>query len=157
LVLCGPGNNGGDGYCAALQLRKRGYERRLAPMLGAETLEGDPAEKANRGRGATGTVSRDPFAAVTLVLGAPVVAGLSRPLEGKAAAMVRAANESGIPILAVDVPSGMHGDTGAPLDGPDGAAVKAAKTVTFFRKKPGHLLIQGRILCGDIQVADIGI
>ena len=71
-------------------------------------------------------------------------AGLDRPVEGAAAALVAAMNAGPAPVLAVDLPSGLHADTGRPL----GAAVRAAATVTFFRKKPGHLLYPGRGLCG---------
>jgi NAD(P)H-hydrate epimerase len=156
-VLCGPGNNGGDGYCAAHQLRKRGYEVRLASLTGVEQLKGDAAEMAKRWRGPYIPFSGESFAGVTLVIDALFGAGLSRPLEGAVGDIVRGANESGIPILAVDVPSGVHGDTGLPLDGPDGVCVKAARTVTFFRKKPGHLVMPGRRYCGEIRVADIGI
>jgi NAD(P)H-hydrate epimerase len=113
-------------------LRKRGYEVRLASLTGVEQLKGDAAEMAKRWRGPYIPFSGESFAGVTLVIDALFGAGLSRPLEGAVGDIVRGANESGIPILAVDVPSGVHGDTGLPLDGPDGVCVKAARTVTFF-------------------------
>jgi NAD(P)H-hydrate epimerase len=91
-----------------------------------------------------------------LVVDALFGAGLSRPLDGVAAQAVKAANASGAPIVAVDVPSGLHGDLGRPLDGKDSVCTHAALTITFFRKKPGHLLLPGRLLCGEILVADIG-
>ena len=157
LVLCGPGNNGGDGYCAAAHLRQRGYEVRLASLARAEDLKGDAAEMAKRWRGPVATLSRELFSGVTLIIDALFGAGLSRPLAGAAAEMVRAANQSGVPILAVDVPSGLHGDIGKPLEGDEGVCVKAAKTITFFRKKPGHVVLPGRMSCGEVRVADIGI
>jgi NAD(P)H-hydrate epimerase len=84
-------------------------------------------------------------------------AGLSRPLDMNVATIAKALNESGVPVIAVDVPSGLSGDLGRPLDGANGVCVKALATVTFFRKKPGHLLLPGRDHCGETIVADIGI
>jgi NAD(P)H-hydrate epimerase len=80
-------------------------------------------------------------------------AGLSRPLDGLAAEVVAAINRAGRPVVAVDVPSGLDGTTG----GAAGPVVQATRTVTFFRRKPGHLLLPGRLKCGDVLVADIGI
>ena len=78
-------------------------------------------------------------------------AGLSRKLEGPAAETLAEAARRGPPIIAIDVPSGLMGDTGEAL-----GAVAAVLTVTFFRKKPGHLILPGRSLCGEVVVADIG-
>ena len=88
-----------------------------------------------------------------LIIDALFGAGLSRPLDGVAAEVVAAINASGKPVLAVDVPSGLDGTTGRA----DGAVVQATRTVTFFRMKPGHLLLPGRRLCGEVRLADIGI
>ena len=78
-------------------------------------------------------------------------AGLTRPLEGAFAEAADFLNKAGGPVVAVDIPSGVSGDTGRA----DGVSVKASETVTFFRLKPGHLLQPGRSLCGPVTVADM--
>src|SRR5690606_13650365 len=80
-------------------------------------------------------------------------AGLSKPMEGSHAAAVERAAAAGAAVIAIDLPSGVSGDTGTVL----GRAFEARQTVTFFRKKPGHLLFPGRVHCGDVIVEDIGI
>lgn len=157
LVLCGPGNNGGDGFCAAANLRQRGYKVRVVSLASPEALRGDAAEMAKRWGRPLSPMDDAAFKGATLIIDALFGAGVSRPLEGAAADAVRAANASGLPILAVDVPSGLHGDLGRPLDGTEGLCIHANHTVTFFRKKPGHLFFPGRVLCGEVRVADIGI
>ncbi len=157
VVLCGPGNNGGDGFCAAAHLRKRGYDVRVSCLVEPASLEGDAAEMARRWRGPVLPFTPDILEGATLIIDAIFGAGLSRPLDGPVAEMARAANARSCPMLAVDVPSGMHGDTGRPLDGKNGLCFLAERTVTFFRKKPGHVLLPGRFLCGTTDVADIAI
>ena len=157
VVLCGPGNNGGDGFCAAANLRQRGYKVRVVLLASPEELRGDAAEMAKRWGRPPSPMDEAALKGATLIIDALFGAGLTRPLEGAAADAVRAANASGLPILAVDVPSGLHGDLGRPLDGPDGLCVHANHTMTFFRKKPAHLFFPGRVLCGEVRVADIGI
>ncbi len=157
LVLCGPGNNGGDGFCAAANLRLRGYQVQVAALVALDGLKGDAADMAKRWRGPFASLNQPAFGGATLIVDALFGAGLSRPLDGAAADIVRAVNGSGIPILAVDVPSGLHGDLARPLEGADGLSIHATQTVTFFRKKPAHLLYPGRGLCGEVTLADIGI
>jgi ADP-dependent NAD(P)H-hydrate dehydratase / NAD(P)H-hydrate epimerase len=153
VVVAGPGNNGGDGFVAARILSERGYAVRVLLLGASERLQGDAAEAARRWQG--GAQSADPAAisGADIVVDALFGAGLARPVEGSAAGLVAAINASGVPIVAVDLPSGISGTTGAVM----GVAVKATETVTFFRRKPGHLLLPGRLHCGPIQVADIGI
>jgi ADP-dependent NAD(P)H-hydrate dehydratase / NAD(P)H-hydrate epimerase len=157
LVLCGPGNNGGDGFCAARHLKQRGCDVRTASLVAPERLKGDAAEMFKRWSGPISQSMTEALQGATLIVDALFGAGLARPLDGTAADLVHAANQSGVPIVAVDVPSGMHGDLGRPLEAPDGLSIRATRTVTFFRKKPGHLLMPGRLLCGEVTVADIGI
>jgi NAD(P)H-hydrate epimerase len=148
-ILCGPGNNGGDGFVVARLLKQRWYQVRVAHD-GGHTH--DAAAMAAKWDGESVALTPDALKGATLVVDALFGAGLSRPLEGAAAQLVEALND--LPVVAIDVPSGISGDTGQPLGG---VYVRAALTVTFFRKKPGHLLLPGRALCGDVVVADIGI
>ena len=158
VVLCGPGNNGGDGFVAARHLAAAGWSVRLALLGARDRLSGDAAHHAGLWDGAVEALDESAIPGLLggagLVIDALFGAGLSRPLEGAARAAVEAVNADGLPVAAVDVPSGVSGDSGA-LVGE--VAVRAALTVTFLRKKPGHLLLPGRLLCGEVVVADIGI
>jgi hydroxyethylthiazole kinase-like uncharacterized protein yjeF len=156
-VLCGPGNNGGDGFAAAALLRERGYAVRLACLAAPESLKGDAAAMAKRWGGPIIVPDEAALAGATLIIDALFGAGLARALDGGAVKAVRAANASAIQILSIDMPSGVHGDSGRALEGEGGLTIHAAHTVTFFRKKPAHLLFPGRGLCGEIILADIGI
>ncbi len=152
-ILCGPGNNGGDGFVAARQLKRRGYTVHVFLLGSRDVLKGDAAEMARRWGLPIWPASSDALLDVDLVIDAMFGAGLTRPLEGVSAELVNAINASGPKVLSVDVPSGLHGTTGAA----EGPVVHATRTITFFRKKPGHLLMPGRALCGEVVVADIGI
>jgi hydroxyethylthiazole kinase-like uncharacterized protein yjeF len=152
-VVCGPGNNGGDGFIAARLLLERGHAVR-AVLLGArERLKGDAAEAARRWPGEVAAAEPAALTGAALIVDAVFGAGLTRPISGQARAMIEAMNASGVPVLAVDLPSGIAGTTGAVM----GVAVQAARTVTFFRRKPAHLLLPGRLHCGPVTVAEIGI
>lgn len=152
-VLCGPGNNGGDGFVAARRLREAGRAVRLAAMAPVTSLKGDARLAADRWEGAVEPLDPSVLGGAPVVVDALFGAGLARPLEGAAREIVELVNRRQLPCLAVDVPSGVHGDTGEIL----GAAPSCAATVTFFRPKPGHLLLPGRLACGEVEVADIGI
>ena len=152
-IACGPGNNGGDGFVAARLLLQQGYRVRLALLGDRGALKGDAAVMAGRWAGATEPLGADIADGADVIIDALFGAGLSRPLDGPAAEAVRAINGSGKPVIAVDVPSGLDGTTGLA----QGAVVQATSTVTFFRRKPGHVLLPGRGLCGKVRVADIGI
>ena len=153
VVLCGPGNNGGDGFVAARHLEQRGYKVRLGFDGDAARLPKDAAAMAERFAGRRVPLHPNILAGADIVVDALFGAGLARPIEGKPAQLVDGVNASGLPVIAVDVPSGVDGTTGEVK----GVAIKAAATVTFFRLKPGHLLLPGRSLCGEVSLADIGI
>jgi NAD(P)H-hydrate epimerase len=152
-VLCGPGNNGGDGFVVARLLKAAGADVRLGLLGDAAALKGDAAAMAQRWDGGVAPLSERLLDGAGLVVDAVFGAGLSKPVAGAARAVLAAAAARGLPSVAVDVPSGVQGDTGQVL----GYALPAALTVTFFRPKPGHLLMPGRALCGPVRVVDIGI
>lgn len=152
-VVAGPGNNGGDGFVAARLLTERGYQVRVLLAGDATRLKGDAALAARRWTGPIVPAEPGEIEGADLVIDALFGAGLDRAVEGLPRAMIEAMNSSAAPIIAVDLPSGVNGTSGAVM----GAAVKATATVTFFRKKPAHLLLPGRLQCGEISVADIGI
>ncbi|MEL6060690.1 MULTISPECIES: NAD(P)H-hydrate dehydratase [unclassified Methylobacterium] len=152
LVLCGPGNNGGDGFVAGRLLAEAGHAVDLRLLGERGALTGDAARAAEAWTGPVGQVAPAELPSCDLVIDALFGAGLSRDLDGEARALVEAVNASGRPVLAVDVPSGLDGDSGAAR----GVAIRATETVTFVTLKPGHLLEPGRSLCGQLSVADIG-
>lgn len=152
-VLCGPGNNGGDGFVAARILADRGCEVRLVLLGDVSRLRGDVAVNAQRWQGEVLPLRIELLDGANVVVDALFGAGLARDIEGIAQRVIDEINRRNISCLAVDVPSGVHGDTGEVL----GSAPQADITVTFFRRKLGHLLYPGRGLCGEVRVADIGI
>jgi ADP-dependent NAD(P)H-hydrate dehydratase / NAD(P)H-hydrate epimerase len=153
VVVAGPGNNGGDGFVAARILAERGYRVRLLLAGEMDSLKGDAALAAKAWKGPIAPADQRGIADADVIIDALFGAGLDRPVEGQARALIEAMNSHRAPAIAVDLPSGINGTSGAVM----GVAVKAAQTVTFFRKKPGHVLLPGRLYCGPTSVADIGI
>ena len=152
-VLCGPGNNGGDGYVAARILKHRGYRVSVFADAPPDSRAADAAAARAEWRDAVAPLADWSESSATLVVDALYGAGLSRDVAGAAAEVIARLNASSCRVIAVDVPSGIDGATGAVR----GAAVTAAETVTFYRRKPGHLMLPGRLHCGTVRVADIGI
>jgi hydroxyethylthiazole kinase-like uncharacterized protein yjeF len=151
-VLCGPGNNGGDGFVVAVALAQAGWPVRVAMLGNRENLRGDARFHAARWSGGVEAVTPAAIEGAALVVDALFGSGLSRALDRPVLATLSAVAQRGLPLVAVDVPSGVMGDTGESV-----GAAPATCTVTFARKKRGHALLPGRELCGDIVVADIGI
>jgi hydroxyethylthiazole kinase-like uncharacterized protein yjeF len=151
-VLAGPGNNGGDGYVVARLLAESGVAVSLW-VSGAPRKGSDAAQAANEC-----PVKPRPLADFAPEPGCVVVdalygAGLSKPLAGNAARAVAVTTGLDLPVVAIDLPSGVSGESGQVL----GSAFQAEATITFARRKPGHLLQPGRQMCGHVIVADIGI
>lgn len=168
LALAGPGNNGGDAWIAAHKLAERGYQVQLLSYGRLSELKGDAREMAERYKSAglpfTENLQKMSPAEVTPCLSPQMTiidgifgAGLARPVTGDLAALITHLNDytsqHQAALIAIDVPTGLSGDSGQIL----GAAFQATTTVTFFRPKPGHYLLPGRQLCGELLVSDIGI
>src|SRR5215475_10004976 len=151
-VVAGPGNNGGDGFVAARLLAERGYRVRVLLVGDPNRLRGDAALAAQRWQGPTAAAAPAALMPADVVIDALFGAGLDRPVEGVARSMIEAMNAAPC-VHAVDLPSGINGTTGAVM----GLAVNATETVTFFRRKIGHVLLPGRLHCGNVRIADIGI
>lgn len=156
IVLCGPGNNGGDGFVAARYLEEWGYPVSLRCSHLPSELKGDAKKAAGKWRGEVEPLSTTGFKNASAIVDCLFGTGLARPIEGEMANVVEAMNASETFVLSADLPSGLCANTGRPL----GACVEAGATVTFNFKKPGHTIVPGRYFCGgngNIHVADIGI
>ena len=153
LVLCGPGNNGGDGFVAARLLVQRGHNVAVALLGNRAKIRGDAALAFSEWRGPVVAADEITPARAGLLVDALFGSGLDRDLDDEARAVVERINAARRPVLSVDIPSGIDGDTGQVR----AAAVQATRTVTFAARKPGHLLFPGRSHCGALEVADIGI
>ena len=153
LVVAGRGNNGGDGFVAAAELAARGRDVSVILLCERDSLQGDAASAARGWKFPVLPFNPQAIGHPALIIDALFGAGLNRPVKGEPLDMIEAINANGVPVLSVDLPSGVNGTSGAVM----GVAVRATETVTFFRRKPAHLLLPGRIHCGRVRVADIGI
>lgn len=151
VVLCGPGNNGGDGFVIARILADANWSVRVASLVSRDQLKGSAVHHSILWQGVVEPLTPEALNGAELIVDAIFGAGLTRPLQGSSLETLLMAESKCIPIVAVDVPSGLMGDTGENV-----GAVAAELTVTFFRKKPGHLLQPGKSLCGELLVTDIG-
>jgi hydroxyethylthiazole kinase-like uncharacterized protein yjeF len=153
LIVAGRGNNGGDGLIAAVELAAQSRDVALMLLCRRESLTGDAAEAASLWGGLLLPFDPAHIGKPELIVDALFGAGLNRPIKGDPLRMIAAINAAGRPVLSVDLPSGVNADTGAVM----GEAIRATETVTFFRRKPGHLLLPGRLHCGQTDVVQIGI
>ncbi|MGR6430783.1 NAD(P)H-hydrate dehydratase [Rhizobium sp. PAMB 3174] len=153
VVFCGPGNNGGDGYVAARGLSESGCDIKVFHLGDADRLKGDAAEARRRFTSGSEPLETYRPESGDVIIDALFGAGLDRDVPAAVASLIETVNSAGMPVIAVDLPSGLCGRRGVPL----GASFTAEITVTFMTRKPGHLLLPGRALCGEISVFDIGI
>ncbi|MCA8889590.1 MAG: NAD(P)H-hydrate dehydratase [Parvularculaceae bacterium] len=153
VVLCGPGNNGGDGFVVARKLKEAGWPVSVCSLAPVAELKGDAALMASLWTDEIAPATPSSLNAAGVIVDALFGTGLARDIDGSAAALIDAANASDAPSIAVDMPSGVNADTGVVM----GTAMKASATVTFIARKPGHVLFPGRAYCGSMQLADIGV
>lgn len=155
-VVCGRGNNGGDGYVVARLALEAGMQALVLTLGDHGALEGDARQAADDYAGAGGQLqafSAEAVAEADVLVDAALGTGLERELEGAWRDAVQAINAAGVPVLAVDIPSGLHADTGRVM----GIAVDADATVTFIGRKLGLYLGAGPDHCGHIRFEDLGV
>src|SRR3954463_8323534 len=153
MVVAGRGKKGGDGFVAAAELAARGRDVSVILLCERDSLTGDAALAARGWKYPVLPFNPQAIGKPALIIDALFGAGLNRPVKGDPYEMIEAINANGAPVLAVDLPGGINGTSGAVM----GVAINATETVTFFRRKPGHLLLPGRLHCGPVEVVDIGI
>jgi ADP-dependent NAD(P)H-hydrate dehydratase / NAD(P)H-hydrate epimerase len=153
LVVAGRGNNGGDGFVAAAELAARGREVSVILLCERDSLQGDAASASRGWKHPVLPFNPQAIGRPALIIDALFGAGLNRSVKDEPYEMIEAINANGAPVLSIDLPSGINGTTAAVM----GVAVRATETITFFRRKPAHLLLPGRLHCGRVRVADIGI
>ncbi|MBO9631050.1 MAG: NAD(P)H-hydrate dehydratase [Shinella sp.] len=152
-VLCGPGNNGGDGYVAARALMEAGATVTVHALGEPTSLTGDAACAFAAFQGRVAPLSDYTPCIGDVIVDALFGAGLSRDVPAAVAHVIDAVHKAAVAVLAVDLPSGVDGRTGQIR----GAAFTAEATVTFMCRKPGHVLLPGRDLAGALEIFDIGI
>lgn len=153
LVLCGPGNNGGDGFVIARHLSRSGWQVQLALLGKVNDLREDAAKMAERWEGEIENIYQTCTEGLDVIVDAIFGTGLSREVAADLKEFFENINKSDAVKIAVDIPSGIDGNTGKIL----GSAIRADHTITFCRLKPAHVLYPSREICGEVTIADIGI
>ena len=151
-MLCGPGNNGGDGFVIAKHLKDHGYSVQVYIFVDANNYKGDALIALKEYRGDLKKINLFKLQKNVLIVDALFGIGLKRKIQAKLQKIFKLINKSNNQVIAIDIPSGVSSDDGAIL----GEAIKADFTVTFHRKKAGHVLGDGKEFSGKIKVADIG-
>ena len=152
IVLCGPGNNGGDGWIIARNLMDLGYYVSVYAFKDKKKYKGDALKASQKFKGKTKKISFFKLKKNALIVDAIFGIGLKRNVTGKLKKIFKLINSNNNPVVSVDIPSGISSDTGQIL----GIAIKANFTVTFHRKKMGHVLGNGKKFSGKLKVVDIG-
>ncbi len=153
-VLCGPGNNGGDGYVVARLAHVAGLDVQVLALGESRSTAARAVRVAAERAGVTlGGFDHDAVHTADVVVDALLGIGLERPLEGAWKDAIDTINRAGRPVLALDIPSGLHADTGAVL----GCAVRASACVTFIGYKAGLFTGDGREYCGAIELDDLDL
>ncbi|MDF1748256.1 MAG: NAD(P)H-hydrate dehydratase [Alphaproteobacteria bacterium] len=152
VILCGPGNNGGDGFVVATGLSERGWTIRVGLLGEKDQLSGDAAKAAADFKGSCEEITPAILEGASLVVDAVFGAGLNRGIEGPVADTLAVIGDRAV--ISIDMPSGVDGNSGEIFTG---GLEQATATVSFFRGKAGHWLLPGRLACGETVIADIGI
>ena len=153
LILCGPGNNGGDGFVVARHLKESGWDVDLASMIDVRSYKKDALLMAKKWNGNTISFDNIQLKNYDLFIDAIFGTGLSKEISGLTASIINKTNKKNTDVVAIDIPSGVNSDNGEIL----GIAFKAKYTITFARKKIGHVIYPGKEKCGDIYIKDIDI
>jgi len=152
VVLCGGGNNAGDGYVLARLARQAGLEVRVIALVEPGRLRGDAAASAQKYLRTGNVETALSIKSVDIIIDALLGSGLNRPVEGVFAGAIETVNSSAVPVLSLDIPSGLDADTGVRL----GRAVRADVTITFIGLKRGMFTAEGPEFCGEILFSDLG-
>ena len=152
VVLCGGGNNAGDGYVLARLARQAGLEVRVIALVEPGRLKGDAAASAQKYLQTGSVEAALALEGADIIVDALLGSGLNRPVEGSFAEAIELINAASAPVFALDIPSGLNGDTGVCL----GSAVRADATITFIGLKRGMFTAEGPEFCGEILFSDLG-
>ena len=152
VVLCGGGNNAGDGYVLARLARQAGLEVRVIALVEPGRLKGDAAASAQKYLQTGSVETALALEGADIIVDALLGSGLNRPVEGSFAEAIELVNAASVTVFALDIPSGLNADTGVCL----GSAVRADATITFIGLKRGLFTAEGPEFCGEILFSDLG-